>query len=155
MGFLDKATAKLQEATKATQVKLDDVSAKRGSDKLLRDLGAWYYASRTERGGANADAEVERLIGELQAHEAEHGPLGGDREDDPAAAAAAAAPMAPPPPPDAGVAAPPPTPPPPTPPSPPPTPPSPAPAPPTSTMPAADLPTESFPPSAPPAPPAG
>jgi hypothetical protein len=150
MGFLDKATAKLQEATKATQEKLDDVSAKRGSDKLLRDLGAWYYALRTDRGGPNAADEVEKAVAALQAHEAEHGPLGTDREDDAVAAAAAAAPMAPPPPPQTGAAPPPSAPPPPPPPSAAPAPPPPPPEPSTATMPAPDLPTESFPPPPPP-----
>jgi len=84
MGFLDK----VQQAIDKGQDKLGDLQAKRSSDQLLRDLGAWYYASRTGRDGGDGAGHVERLVGELQAFEAANGPLGGDITADPAAAAA-------------------------------------------------------------------
>ncbi|MGK2949598.1 MAG: hypothetical protein ACSLFP_13565, partial [Acidimicrobiales bacterium] len=44
MGFLDKAAAKVGEATKAAQDGLAEQTAKRKADGLLRELGAWTYA---------------------------------------------------------------------------------------------------------------
>ncbi len=85
MGFLDKAKEqasalanKAQEGLNQGQAKLDAAQAKKHADGLLRDLGAWVYAQRTGRDEGRAAAEIERLFGELQAHEAEHGPLGSD-----------------------------------------------------------------------------
>lgn len=123
MGFLDKIQQTAKDTLDKGKEKLDDVQADRAADKLLRDLGAWYYAGRTGRDNGEAAAHVERLVGELQAHEAEHGELGKEKpEPEPEVATApapapAAAPTPPPPPssPDAGVAAPPPPPPPPPP----------------------------------------
>lgn len=81
MGFLDK----VQQAIDKGQDKIGDLQAKRSSDQLLRDLGAWYYAERTGRDGGDGAGHVERLVGELQAFEAANGPLGGDTTADPAA----------------------------------------------------------------------
>jgi hypothetical protein len=75
MGFLDKAKQTLQDGAKAAQGKLDDATAKRKSDALLRELGAWTFAKH-KGGFPDADANIERVLGELAAHEAEHGPLG-------------------------------------------------------------------------------
>jgi hypothetical protein len=130
MGFLDKAQAKVSEVTKAAQDGIADQQAKRKADGLLLDLGKWTYAKH-KGGYAEADENIARLLGELAAHEAEHGELGAKKEEAPAAA--------PPPPPPAPAATdpvppappPPPVPPTPEPPAPPPPPaPSPAPAPP-------------------------
>lgn len=85
MGFLDK----VQQAIDKGQDKIGDLQAKRSSDQLLRDLGAWYYAERTGRDGGDGAGHVERLVSELQAFEAANGPLGGDTPADPAAAAVA------------------------------------------------------------------
>lgn len=73
MGFLDK----VQSAIDKGQDKLEDVKSKRTSDHLLRDLGAWYYATRTGRDAGEGGGHVERLVGELQAFEVANGPLGG------------------------------------------------------------------------------
>lgn len=83
MGFLDKVKTQAEQAMKQGQDKLDDMSAKRKADGLLRDLGAWVYATRTERDGGKGRSEQDRIIGELKAHEAEHGPLGGGEDDEP------------------------------------------------------------------------
>jgi hypothetical protein len=81
MGFLDKAKQTLQDGAKAAQEKLDDAQAKRKADGLLRELGAWTYA--VHKGGyADAQANIDRVLGELAAHEAEHGELGGDKDED-------------------------------------------------------------------------
>lgn len=90
MGFLDKLQQTAKETLDKGKEKLEDVQAERAADKLLRDLGAWYYAGRTGRDKGEAAAHVERLIGELQAHEAEHGELGATVEPAPAAPAAPA-----------------------------------------------------------------
>ena len=89
MGFMDKLQQTAKESFEKGKEKLDDVQADRAADKLLRDLGAWYYASRSGRDDGTADQHIERLIGELQAHEAQHGELG--KEAPPAAPAAPAA----------------------------------------------------------------
>lgn len=87
MGFLDKAKEqasalanKAQEGISQGQAKLDAQQAKKHADGLLRDLGAWVYAQRTGRDNGGAPANIERIYGELQAHEAEHGQLGDDKE---------------------------------------------------------------------------
>jgi hypothetical protein len=92
MGFMDKLQQTAKESFEKGKEKLDDAQADRAADKLLRDLGAWYYASRSGRDDGTANEHIERLIGELQAHEAQHGELG--KEAPPAAPAAPAAPSA-------------------------------------------------------------
>lgn len=126
MGFLDKVKTQAEQLAKQGQEKLDDVQAKKKADGLLRDLGAWHYATETARDGGQGEAEIARIVGELQAHEAEHGPLGGDKEA--AGAESAAPPVAPP---DPAAAPPAPSAPPASAPSPPPAPPAPPFVPPT------------------------
>jgi hypothetical protein len=130
MGFLDKAAAKVGEVTKSAQEGLAEQTAKRKSDALLRELGAWTYAKH-KGGFPDADANIDRVIGELAAHEAEHGELGAKQEPAPPPPPPAAAPPPPAPAPPPPVGAPPPPPPlqPPEPPAPPapPTPPAPSP----------------------------
>jgi hypothetical protein len=82
MGFLDKVKAQAEQTLKQGQEKLDEVQAKKRADGLLRDLGAWYYAVQTGRDGGTGDTELARITGELRAHEAEHGQLGGRGDDD-------------------------------------------------------------------------
>ncbi|HRW39772.1 MAG TPA: hypothetical protein P5254_18880, partial [Aquihabitans sp.] len=81
MGFLDKVKAQAEQAVKQGQDKLDEAQAKRKANDLLRDLGAWYYATETGRDEGNGPAELARITAELQAHEAEHGPLGGAKDE--------------------------------------------------------------------------
>src|SRR5688572_10701013 len=83
MGFLDKAKETLSEAGRAAQEGVADMSAKRKADALLRELGAWTYAQH-KGGYEDAAANIARVIGELQAHEAEHGDLGAKEEPAPA-----------------------------------------------------------------------
>jgi len=82
MGFMDKVKAqaevglaKATEATKAGQEKLDQATAKHKADGLLHDLGAALYAERVGRGTDDTKADVERLVTDLQAYEAEYGTL--------------------------------------------------------------------------------
>jgi hypothetical protein len=71
---------KAQEAGKAGQAKIEDAQAKRKSDAMLRDLGAALYAQKTT--GADHGAEIDRIVGELSAFEAEHGPVAADDASD-------------------------------------------------------------------------
>src|SRR5580698_4609664 len=82
MGLLDKVKDAAQNATVAAkdaaakgQAKLDGAQAKRAADGLLRDLGAAYYATKTGRSTATTDADIDRLVAALQAHESEHGQI--------------------------------------------------------------------------------
>ena len=82
MGFMDKVKAqaeiglaKASEATKAGQEKLDQATAKHRADGLLHDLGAALYAESVGRGTEQTTADAERIVGELQAYEAEYGNL--------------------------------------------------------------------------------
>src|SRR5688572_6876619 len=94
MGFLDKAQAKVSEVTKAAQEGIADQQAKRKADGLFQELGKWTYAKH--KGGFDeADGHIARLLGELAAHEAEHGEFG--KKEEPAATDPV--PPAPPPPP--------------------------------------------------------
>jgi hypothetical protein len=81
MGLMDKvkaqteqAMAKAQQGLAQGQSKLDAMQAKRAADGLLRELGAAVYAHRRNAGPAEA---VEAALTALDAHVAEHGPLGG------------------------------------------------------------------------------
>ncbi len=82
MGFLDKVKTQAEQMAKQGQDKLDEVQAKKKSDGLLRDLGAWHYAMDANRDEGAGPAEIARITGELNAHEAEHGPLGKKKNDD-------------------------------------------------------------------------
>ena len=82
MGFMDKVktqaaqvATKAQEGVKAGQSKLEDAQAKKRQDALLRDLGAQVYAERRGRGDEQTPMEVERIVAELDALEAEHGAI--------------------------------------------------------------------------------
>jgi hypothetical protein len=82
MGFMDKVKAqaevgmaKANDLTKAGQEKLDQASAKHKADGMLHDLGAALYAERVGRGTEESAAEVERLVTDLQAYEAEYGTI--------------------------------------------------------------------------------
>lgn len=82
MGLMDKVKAtaevglaKATEAGKSGQAKLDAAQAKHKADGLLRDLGAAVYADRVGRGDDDTTKQAERIVEELQAYEAEYGPI--------------------------------------------------------------------------------
>jgi hypothetical protein len=113
MGLLDKAKDRVAQATEMAkdaaqkgQAKLDEVQTKKATDGILRDLGAAFYATKTGRSTPTTDADIDRLVSALQAHESQHGPLTLAPESAaaaptaaPAPPAAAADPASPPPPP--------------------------------------------------------
>jgi hypothetical protein len=119
MGLLDKVKAQATAATEMAkdaaakgQAKMNEVQAKKAADGMLRDLGAAFYATKTGRSTPTTDAEIDRLVAALQAHESEHGQITLAPES--AAAAPTATPTAtdrPPPPKAADPASPPPPPP--------------------------------------------
>ncbi|MGD9794587.1 MAG: hypothetical protein AB7V43_14005 [Acidimicrobiia bacterium] len=71
MGFLDKAKEKAQELAGQAKDKFEDVQGKRKADSLLDDLGRIIYLDRTGRPTDDAEAEIVRLVAELQKLEAE------------------------------------------------------------------------------------
>jgi hypothetical protein len=82
MGLLDKvkaqataATAVAKDAAQKGQAKLDEVQSKKGADGMLRDLGAAFYATKTGRDTPSTEADIDRLVAALQAHESERGAL--------------------------------------------------------------------------------
>ncbi len=82
MALMDKMKAqaaqlaqKAQEAGKAGQAKIEDAQARRKADAMLRDLGAAVYSQRTGKATGETAGDIDRLVSELTAHEAEHGPL--------------------------------------------------------------------------------
>jgi hypothetical protein len=104
VGLMDKVKAqatvlaqKTQETARDSKVKFDQAQAKRRGDVMLRNLGAAVYAQRTGRATPGTQAEIDKLVADIKAHEAEHGinlaPETGDQPE--------ASPPPPPPPADA------------------------------------------------------
>jgi hypothetical protein len=75
MGFMDKVKSQATSIAAAGQAKVDSVQAKRHADSLLQDLGTLVYAQRVGRAGPDDAAKIEQIIGNLQAHEQEHGQI--------------------------------------------------------------------------------
>jgi hypothetical protein len=82
MGLMDKVKAqatqlaeKAQEAGKAGQAKLGTLQTKKQADTLLRELGAHHFAKAKGRGDAETDTKIAGVMAQLDAHEAEHGPV--------------------------------------------------------------------------------
>lgn len=82
MGFMDKVKSqatsvaqKAQEGVKTGQSKLEEAQVKKRQDALLRDLGAQMYAERTGTATAQTAMEIDRIVAELRAMEAEQMPI--------------------------------------------------------------------------------
>ena len=82
MGLLDEVRARAttasemaKEAAAKGQAKLDEVQAKKTADGMLRDLGAAFYSTKTDRSTPTTTSDMDRLVAALQDHESEHGPL--------------------------------------------------------------------------------
>ncbi len=80
MGLMDKVKAqatvlaqKTQETAREGKAKFDQVQATRRADAMLRNLGALVYADRTGRGTPDTQAQVDKLVADLSAHEAANG----------------------------------------------------------------------------------
>jgi hypothetical protein len=80
MGLMDKVKAqatvlaqKTQETAREGKAKFDHVQATRRADAMLRNLGALVYAERTGRGTPDTQAQIDRLVADISAHEAANG----------------------------------------------------------------------------------
>lgn len=80
MGLMDKVKAqatqlaqKTQDTAREGKAKLDQAQANRRADVLLRNLGALIYAERTGRAAADSQQQVDKLVADISAHEAENG----------------------------------------------------------------------------------
>jgi hypothetical protein len=80
MGLMDRVKAqatqlaqKTQETARDSKAKFDQAQAHRRADGLLRNLGALVYAERTGRGGDDSQAQIDKLVAEISAHEAQNG----------------------------------------------------------------------------------
>jgi hypothetical protein len=80
MGLMDKVKAqanqlgqKAQEAAQEGKARLDQVQANRQADALFRNLGALIYAERTNRATPDTPEKINKLVSQLQAHEAANG----------------------------------------------------------------------------------
>ncbi|HUY63281.1 MAG TPA: hypothetical protein VMV14_02035 [Acidimicrobiales bacterium] len=82
MGLMDKVKSqatqladKAQQAGQVGQAKLADLGAKRKADAWLLELGGVLYCERAGRAVADSEVKVAQLVAQLQAYEAEHGPV--------------------------------------------------------------------------------
>lgn len=82
MGFMDKVKSqatqladKAQQAGQAGQAKLADMQAKKKADAMLLELGGISFRERTGNSDPAAAARAQELVGLLQKHEVEHGPV--------------------------------------------------------------------------------
>lgn len=69
----DQAMVKAQQGLAQGQTKLDALQAKRAADALLRELGAAVHALHRGTGSQQA---VDESLAKVDAHVAEHGPIG-------------------------------------------------------------------------------
>jgi hypothetical protein len=80
MGLMDRVKAqatvlaqKTQETAREGKAKFDQVQATRRADAMLRNLGAVVYAERTGRGTPDTQAQIDKLVADISAHEAANG----------------------------------------------------------------------------------
>jgi hypothetical protein len=80
MGLMDRVKAqatvlaqKTQETAREGMARLDQATAGRHADTMLRNLGALVYAEQTGRGAPDSADQIARLVSQLSAHEAENG----------------------------------------------------------------------------------
>jgi hypothetical protein len=73
MGLMDKVKAQASELASQGKAKYGEVQATRRANVLLRNLGAVVYADRTGRGSGDTEAQIEKLITEIKAHESANG----------------------------------------------------------------------------------
>ena len=91
MGLMDKVKAqatqlaqKTQETARDGMAKFDQAQAGRRADDLLRNLGAAVYAQQTGKGGPDTQAQIDKLVADISAHEAQNGiNLGSNPADQP------------------------------------------------------------------------
>jgi hypothetical protein len=91
MGLMDKvkegakqAKDKAQQGVKAGQEKLEDSKLRKKINEWKEEIGGLVYAQRTGAGTPDADAEIDRLVGEITAaeHEIENNTASESSESD-------------------------------------------------------------------------
>ena len=73
MGLMDRVKAQASELAQQGKAKYDQVQATRRADAMLRNLGALVYQERTGRGVPDSQAQIDKLVADLSAHEAANG----------------------------------------------------------------------------------
>ena len=73
MGLMDRVKAQATELAQQGKAKYDQVQATRRADAMLRNLGALVYQERTGRGVPDSQAQIDKLIADLSAHESANG----------------------------------------------------------------------------------
>jgi hypothetical protein len=73
MGLMDKVKAQASELAREGKAKYDQVQATRRADAMLRNLGAVVFKERTGRGDPDSQAQIDKLVADLSAHEAANG----------------------------------------------------------------------------------
>jgi hypothetical protein len=73
MGLMDKVKAQATELAQQGKAKYDQVQATRRADAMLRNLGALVYKDRTGRGAPDSQAQIDKLVADLSAHESANG----------------------------------------------------------------------------------
>ena len=66
-----KGAEKAKEGVKAGQEKIETVKLERKISELKTELGGVVYDQRSGKAADNADAEIERIVGEIKAAEEE------------------------------------------------------------------------------------
>ena len=76
MGLMDKvktqasqAAQKTQETAQSGKAKYDQAQASRHANAMLQQLGAAVYTERTNRGTADSQAKIDKLISDISAFE--------------------------------------------------------------------------------------
>ena len=89
MGFMDKVketaakgTEMAKSGVKAGQDKIDEQKTKKKIGELKEELGGVVYAQKTGTGNGSADAEIERLVGEIKDAEDELASIGAETASD-------------------------------------------------------------------------
>jgi hypothetical protein len=73
MGLMDRVKAQATELAQQGKAKYDQVQATRRADAMLRNLGALVYQERTGRSVPDSQAQIDKLVADLQAHESANG----------------------------------------------------------------------------------
>jgi hypothetical protein len=66
MGFFDTVKQQAQELKGRVKQKVKKIQARRTAAHDLEQLGRFLFAERTDRAVAGADAEIDRIVGELK-----------------------------------------------------------------------------------------
>jgi hypothetical protein len=73
MGLMDKVKAQATELAQQGKAKYDQVQATRRADAMLRNLGALVFKERTGRAAPDSQAQIDKTVADLSAHEAANG----------------------------------------------------------------------------------